>query len=45
MADPKGGVRGVLPHKQKYIDKDLNIREGKFTTEEIIEAQERILNK
>lgn len=44
MEDPKGGVRGVIPEKQKYVDKDLNIREGKFTTEEIIEAQERILN-
>ena len=43
MKDPKGGVRGVIPEKQKYIDKEANRRNGIFTTEEILEAQERIL--
>ena len=45
MDDPKGGVRGVIPEKQKYTDKDLNTRNGIFHTEEIIEAQERILKR
>lgn len=43
MEDPRGGVRGVIPEKQKYVDPEANRRNGIFSTEEIIEAQERIL--
>ena len=45
MDDPKGGVRGVIPEKQKYTDQDAKRRDGSFNTQEIIEAQERILKR
>lgn len=45
MDDPKGGVRGVIPEKQKYTDQDAKRRDGSFNTKEIIEAQERILKR
>ena len=45
MDDPKGGVRGVIPEKQKYTDEDAKRRDGSFNTQEIIEAQERILKR
>ena len=41
----QGGVRGVIPEKQKYTDEDAQRRDGSFNTQEIIEAQERILKR
>ena len=52
MADPRGGVRHVIPEKGNYrkdIDKQIELQKkhmnGSYTTEEIVEATESILNE
>jgi diadenosine tetraphosphate (Ap4A) HIT family hydrolase len=45
MADPRGGVRHVIPEKGNYrkdIDKKIN---GNYSTRELVEATNNILEE